>query len=212
MPTEDWIIVGAGGHARVVMDAFLLASAGPVQAAFADDDASLWGTTVLGCTVRGGADAAIRLGGRFHVAVGDNGTRRRLMERLCAAGGLPFAVVHPAARMSRFAKVGSGSFLAAGAVVAPLATIGSGVIVNHGAVVDHDCRVGDFAHIAPNATLAGGVRVGRNVLVGAGARVMVGVSVADDAVVGAGAVVLRDVPAGEVVAGVPAQPLKRKHS
>ncbi|MCX7201943.1 MAG: acetyltransferase [Burkholderiales bacterium] len=212
MPTEDWIIVGAGGHARVVMDAFLLGSEEPVRAVFVDDDPLLWGAAFLGCPVLGSVDSAVRPGARFHVAVGHNGVRRRLMQRLRAAGGLPFEVVHPASRVSRFASVGSGSFVAAGAVLAPLATIGDGVVVNHGAVVDHDCSVGDFAHIAPNATLAGGARVGRHVLVGAGARVMVGVSVGDDAVVGAGAVVLRDVPAGAVVAGIPAQSLERKIS
>jgi len=210
MPIEDWIFVGAGGHALVVMDAFLLGSAESVRAAFADDDALLWGTAVLGCPVLGAAHAAVRPGGRFHVAIGHNCTRRRLMERLREVGALPFGVVHPSAQVSRFATVGTGSFIAAGAIVAPAAEIGDGVIVNHGAVVDHDCRVGDFSHIAPNATLAGGARVGRNVLVGAGARVMMGVSVADDAVVGAGAVVLRDVPARAVVAGIPAKLLERK--
>ncbi len=202
--------MGAGGHARVVMDAFLLGTTEPVRASFADDDPSLWGTAVLGCPVLGAADPAVLPLGRFHVAIGHNGSRRRLMERLREVGALPFGVVHPSAQVSRFATVGTGSFIAAGAVVAPAAEIGDGVIVNHGAVVDHDCRVGDFSHIAPNATLAGGARVGRNVLVGAGARVMVGVSVADDAIVGAGAVVLHDVPARAVVAGVPAKLLVRK--
>jgi sugar O-acyltransferase (sialic acid O-acetyltransferase NeuD family) len=212
MPTDDWIIVGAGGHARVVMDAFLLSSPELLRAAFADDDALLWGTALLGCPVIGSSEAVVRSGMHFHVAVGHNPTRRRLMKRLCEAGGLPFEVVHPKSCVSRFASIGIGSFIAAGAVVAPMAAIGDGVIVNHGAIVDHDCCVGDFAHIAPNTSLAGGARVGRHVLVGAGARVMVGVSVGDNAVVGAGAVVLSDVPPGAVVAGIPAQQLERKHS
>ena len=210
MPIEEWIVVGAGGHARVVMDAFLLGSAVSVRAAFADDDADLWGTSVLGCPVLGAVDAAVRTGGRFHVAIGHNGSRRRLMERLHAVGALSFGVVHPSAQVSPFATLGTGSFIAANSIVAPSAEIGDGVIVNHGAVVDHDCRVGDFSHIAPNATLAGGARVGRNVLVGAGARVMPGVSVSDDVVVGAGAVVLRDVPDSAVVVGIPAKLLERK--
>jgi len=212
MRTEDWIIVGAGGHARVVMDAFLLGVAEPMRAVFADDDASLWGNTLLGCPVLAAANRVVCPGGRFHVAIGDNVTRCRLMKSLRAIGGLPFQVLHPSSRVSRFATIGSGSFVAAGAVLAPASIVGDGVIINHGAVVDHDCHVGDFAHIAPNATLAGGSKVGRNVLVGAGARVMVGVAVAEDAVIGAGAVVLRDVPAGAVVAGIPAQPLERKLS
>ncbi len=202
--------MGAGGHARVVMDALLLGSSELVRAAFADDNALLWGTALLGCPVLGAVDEAVRPGGSFHVAIGHNCTRRRLMERLREVGALPFGVVHPSAQVSRFATVGTGSFIAAGAIVAPATEIGDGVIVNHGAVVDHDCRVGDFSHIAPNATLAGGARVGGNVLVGAGARVMMGVSVADDATVGAGAVVLHDVPARAVVAGVPAKLLVRK--
>lgn len=201
--------MGAGGHARVVMDAFLLGAAEPVRAAFADDDAVLWGTAVLGCPVLGAAHAAVRPGGRFHVAIGHNGTRRLLTERLCSRGALPFGVVHPSAQVSRFATVGTGTFIAAGAIIAPAAEIGDGVIVNHGAVVDHDCHVGDFSHIGPNATLAGDARVGTNVLIGAGARLMMGVSVADDAVVGAGAVVLRDVPACAVVVGIPAKLLER---
>ena len=212
MPTDAWIIVGAGGHARVVMDAFLLSYSKPVRAAFADDDDLLWGTALLGCPVIGSAEAVVRSGVRFHVAVGHNSTRRRLMEHLLEAGGLPFEVVHPESCVSRFASIGCGSFIAGGAVVAPMATIGDGVVVNHGAIVDHDCCVGDFAHIAPNASLAGGARVGSQALVGAGSRLMAGVSVGDNAVVGAGAVVLRDVPPGAVVAGIPARQLERSLS
>ncbi len=210
MLTDDWIIVGAGGHARVVMDALQLGNRDQVRLAFADDDSSLWGTEILGFPVIGSVDSVISSGVRFHVAIGNNSTRSHLVKHLLECGGFSFKIVHPQALVSRFSSIGVGSFIAAGAIVSPLASIGNSVIVNHGAVVDHDCLISDFAHIAPNATLAGGVNVGRRVLVGAGARVMANVCLGEDAVVGAGAVVLRDVPSGVVVAGVPANPLQRR--
>jgi sugar O-acyltransferase (sialic acid O-acetyltransferase NeuD family) len=189
------------------MDAFQLEIPKSVEPAFADDDSSLWGTELLGCPVLGAVDSAVGSGVRFHVAIGNNSLRNIFISRLREAGGLPFEVVHPKSLVSRFATIGAGTFIAAGAIVAPLASIGKGVIVNHGAVVDHDCFIRDFAHIAPNASIAGGVDIGRRVLVGAGAHIMNEVSLGDDVVVGACAVVLHDVPSGVVVVGVPAKPL-----
>lgn len=51
------------------------------------------------------------------------------------------------------------------------------------------------------------VRIGRDVWIGAHATILPGVTIGDRAIVGAGAVVTKDVPAGTVVAGVPAKPI-----
>jgi sugar O-acyltransferase (sialic acid O-acetyltransferase NeuD family) len=203
--TTTWI-VGAGGHAKVVMDAFACSDevgAGPL--CFADDSERLFGTQLLGCRVDGPVRQVVMPSDRFHVAIGANAVRASLHQELLARGALPRNVVHPRASVAASARLGQGVFVAAGAVVAPLAQVGDGAIVNHGAVVDHDCVVGAFTHVAPNATLSGGVRIGCEVLVGAGANVLPGVRVGDRAVIGAGAVVSEDVPAGVVVTGVPAR-------
>jgi sugar O-acyltransferase (sialic acid O-acetyltransferase NeuD family) len=207
MSIDRWIVVGAGGHARVVMDALQLTYPGPCHFAFVDDDVALHGQMILGQPVLGAASEFVQAGTFFHVAVGSNATRYLLHQRLMAAGGFPVAVVHPKAVVSSHAELAAATFVAAQAVIAPAAKIGIGVIVNHGAIVDHDCAVGDFCHIAPSASLAGGVTLGRQVFVGAGARVLPGVFIGDEAVIGAGAVVRADVSPNTTVVGVPARSL-----
>jgi phosphonate metabolism protein (transferase hexapeptide repeat family) len=56
------------------------------------------------------------------------------------------------------------------------------------------------------------VEVGHDVWIGNGAIVLPGVTVGNGAVVGAGAVVTEDVPPYTVVAGVPAEPIRRRFS
>lgn len=209
MHTNAFYLIGAGGHAKVVLDALLSAGVHDYTFHIRDGAPGLEGKDFLGHRIECPAIAPQMSGCHFHVAIGNCKAREQLFTALLKMGSLPRTVVHPAASLSRFAVLGNGSFLAAQSVVAPAAAVGAGVIVNHGAVVDHDCVVGDFSHIAPNATLGGCVIVGAGVLVGAGANVLPGVSIGDGAVIGAGAVVTNDVYAGEVRAGIPAKNTRR---
>lgn len=196
-------LIGAGGHARVVLDALLESGTNKSGiAARADTPAP----DLLGLPVETPSIAPSLDGLSFHVAIGAAGTRERLHVEADAVGGTALTVIHPAAAVSRFATIGDGSFVAAGAVIGPGAVVGRGVIVNHGAVVDHDCVVGAFSHIAPNASLGGGVIVGARCLIGAGAVVLPGTAIGDDVTIGAGAVVTRDVASDQTWTGVPAAP------
>lgn len=204
MRTERIIVIGAGGHAKVVMDALLCAFGGETDAAFADDNPALGGALLLGRLVQAPVPSHFA-GICIHVAIGDNRVRQRLSGELGATAKSVVSIIHPAASVSRFAMLGEGIFVAAHAVVAPDAHIGAGTIVNHGAIIDHDCAVGAFSHVAPSAALGGGVRVGSRVLVGAGAVIKPGVFIEDDVVIGAGAVVIANVASGTLVMGVPAR-------
>jgi sugar O-acyltransferase (sialic acid O-acetyltransferase NeuD family) len=150
-----------------------------------------------------GESAARKRVSAVHVAIGNNSFRAR---EAAVWAALPWvSVVHPAAQVSRFAQLGNGCFVAAGAIIGPLACLAEGVIVNHGAVVDHDAQLGSFCHVAPNATLGGSVRLGNRVLVGAAAVVLPGVAIADGVIVGAGAVVRTDLTESGTYVGVPAR-------
>ena len=197
------VILGAGGHGKVVADAALARGAwGRVVAT--DRNPARCRGELLPDVILLPLDAALALpDADFHVAIGSAEGRERETELL--AGRALASILHPAATVSPRAVVEAGCFVAAQAVVAPAAVLGRGVIVNHGAVVDHDVQVGAFSHVAPRAALGGGVHVGRGVLVAAGANVLPGVRVCDGVTIGAGAVVLAAIEEPGVYAGVPAR-------
>jgi len=201
------IILGSGGHAKVVLDALIVGGFSPDDICVRDDAAKREGQLLLGVRIRNPAITSELSGENFHVAIGMAPVRERLCRGAEEMGALAITVLHPGATVSASAEVGTGSFVGARAVIGPDARCGRGAIVNHGAVVDHDCIVGDFCHIAPNATLGGGAMVGDRTLVGAGATVLPGIRIGSDVTVGAGAVVTHDIPAGERWAGAPARKL-----
>jgi UDP-perosamine 4-acetyltransferase len=203
------LIMGAGGHAKVIIEAIRAAHAGRIVGLIG---LSLGGADVLGVPVIGKDDDVSDLFAKnvAHsavVAVGDNKLRQRIGRWLFELGFELPTIVHPTAMISPSAHLGAGAVIMAGALIGAGTTIGSLGIVNSAACVDHDNDIGAAAHISPGCVLAGAVRVGERVLVGVGSSVRPGVSIGDDATIGAGSAVVSDVAASEVVGGAPAKPL-----
>lgn len=197
-------VIGAGGHAKVVVDALLAAGVARERLRVSDNNPALAGASLCAIAVEVPAVRPEMRGGLFHIALGSAQARQQLHAQLAALGARPWSVIHPRAVVSPSSSLGAAVFIAANAVIGPGARLADGVIINHGAVVDHDCCVGAFSHVASNATLGGAVRVGAQVLVGAGANVLPQRKLGDNAVVGAGAVVINNVPAAQTHVGVPA--------
>lgn len=204
-----FLIIGAGGHGRVVAD--LIAAGGHDVLGFLDSNQALHGQTVDGLKVLGGDDylakctpAGIRLANGIG-AVSSLDLRSRIFTRLNAAGYRFEPLVHPRAIVAVTATIGAGAQIMAGAVVQAGARIGENVIVNTGAIVDHDCQVGRHAHIAPGATLCGNVQAGEGCYIGASSTVIQGVRIGAGAFIAAGSVVIADVSDAARMAGVPAK-------
>ncbi len=205
------VIVGAGGHAKVLIDALEKASVRILG--LADADSSQWGKALLGLSIHGGDDWVLKQAAdAIHLvnAVGsvdrESLERRRAVFEKFRGQGYRFAqVVHPAAIVSPRAVLGEGAQVMAGAVVQADARIGANALVNTRASVDHDCDIGEHVHIAPGAILSGAVKVGSSVHIGTGAVVKQGVRIGEGALIGAGAVVLRDVPPRATIASSKAE-------
>lgn len=215
-----WVVFGAGGHARAVVD--VLERLGEtVVAVVGDAGGRDWHVEVLPDDAAGLAHVAAA-GFRAAVAVGAAVPRLRILTQLGESApstgrsarstegtALPSAEVAPpliaaSATVARDAVLGAGTVVLEHAHVGPGSRLGAGTIVNTGAIVEHDCAVGEGAHIAPGAVLLGGASVGARTLVGSGARVLPSVTVGSDVTAGAGAVLTRAVADGLVVVGAPA--------
>jgi UDP-perosamine 4-acetyltransferase len=208
------VVVGAGGHARSVIDA-ITRSGRDEAVACTDPRADLAGTEIDGVTIVGDdgklpsllqsgvAGACLGIGG-----AGDNGPRKRLFDHLRGMGFQLPTIVHPRAIVAASAELGDAAVVLAAAVVGAGASIGENVIVNTGAVVEHDCVVGAHAHVATGALLGGGVIVEERAHIGIGASVIHGIRIGAGAIVGGGSAVVRDVEAQTTVAGCPAVPLR----
>jgi len=206
------VLLGAGGHAKVLLSTLL--QNGSHVIGFADSDRSrgeLLGIPYLG------ADDAVLAHDAAEVllvngvgSVGSIGNRLRVYEYFRTRRYVFASVVHSTAIIASEAELAEGVQIMAGAILQPGCVLREDCIVNTGARVDHDCVIGAHAHVAPGAVLSGGVQVGARAHVGAGATVIQGVKIGDGAIVGAGAVVLCDVPASSTVVGVPARPIPVK--
>ncbi|GGF98513.1 acetyltransferase [Paenibacillus abyssi] len=213
MSKTPLLIVGAGGHGRVVRD-LLQTTKSYWLALVADDklshtelrDGVYYGPVALmRDLIANETDAAAAV-----IGIGDNRIRREMSIRLELPDKRYAALIHPEASVAKDAVIGHGAVVMAGAIVNTGAVIGPHAIVNSGAVVEHDCTVGAFAHISPRVALAGGVRVMEGAHVGIGACVIQGISIGRWSILGAGAAAIADVPDGVTAVGVPARVIKQQ--
>jgi sugar O-acyltransferase (sialic acid O-acetyltransferase NeuD family) len=158
-------VIGAGGHAKVVIR--LLQDLGESVVGVFDDNEHGSGDQLLGCPIHWPIERIVDQPRRpTIIAIGDNAARRTMAERY----DLPWmTAVHPRALVDPSVKLGAGTVVFAGAIVQVGSSVGDHVIINHAATVDHDCTVGNYVHLAPGVHLAGHVVVEDGALMGIGA-------------------------------------------
>jgi len=210
------IIMGGGGHAKVLIEA--LRASGVTILGITDADPAKHNTLIMGIPVLGD-DAAVahHRPENIHLVNGMGSVnvpqaRTALFERFKGQGYTFITVVHPSAVIASDVSLGEGSQIMAGAVIQPGSTIGMNTIVNTKASVDHDCIIGNHVHISPGVTLSGDVRIGDGVHLGAGATVIQGIAIGRNSLIGAGSVVVTAVPENTVFVGVPARHRMTKNS
>lgn len=162
----ELLIIGAGGHGKVVAEVALVC--GFQSVAFLDDRSK----DAAGCIGELEAFAS-----RFEyafVGIGNNRLRGQLQELLERAGYTVPALIHPTAYVSKTALIGSGTVVEPKAIVNTGACIGKGCIVSVGGIVDHDAVLGDFVHVNAGSIVKGGAAVEEYTKLEAGQVVLAG--------------------------------------
>ncbi|ALP52652.1 hypothetical protein Tel_05540 [Candidatus Tenderia electrophaga] len=202
------IILGGGGHAKVLAEALLRMQRSIIgftdpqpHASLLQDIPHLGGDETV---FEHRPDTVLLVNGLG--SVGDTRARQALFAGFIEKDYRFAAVTHPRAILSRTdVETGQGCQILAGAVVNPGVRLGDNVIINSGAIVEHDCRIGDHVHISSGALVCGGCSIEEGAHIGAGAIIIQGITIGHGTVVAAGSVVISNVDPLTLVAGVPAQ-------
>jgi sugar O-acyltransferase (sialic acid O-acetyltransferase NeuD family) len=202
------LILGAGGHGKVVAEIALMMKQWD-QIVFLDDDGSL--KEAIGIPVIG----KIREYELFKddykyafVAIGNNHFRIELINKLIDAGFKIPILIHPSSIISTTVKLDLGTAIMGGTVINTSVEVGKGCIVNTSSSIDHDCSIKEGVHISPGVNIGGTVEIGKMAWIGIGSNIINNINIGRNAIVGAGSVVIKDLPDNCTAVGIPAKPIK----
>ena len=208
---DSLILVGCGGHGRVVLDSLLAAGFADIRIVdpALESNSNIFGKPVVAETI---LETELRKSSvALVLGVGATGTisrRNAILRKYSELGGAFQGVIHPTVYVGRESQVDISAQLLAGVILQSRVRIAMNCVVNTGVRIDHDCVVESSSFIGPGTVLCGGVSIDRDVFVGAGAVIAPGVKIGSGARIGAGAVVLDDVSSNMTMVGNPAAPLK----
>jgi len=213
MKKEKLIIIGASGHAKVIID--IVEKQCQYELLGLIENNPNLEKKVLGYGILG--DESILSETIYNdvylfIAIGDNWVRHLVKERISALNpSIKFAtLIHPSAQIAKGVKIGEGVCIMAGAIVNSDSTIDNFTIINTKASMDHDGHLGAFASLAPNATTGGNVSIGDFTSIGISATIKHGVQIGKHGVIGGGALVLKNFEDNQVIYGVPAKAIRSR--
>jgi sugar O-acyltransferase (sialic acid O-acetyltransferase NeuD family) len=196
------ILLGAGGHAKVLLDVLRLEQ--QVLLGLVTPDLEK-GSKHLGLEVLGDDEILKKYNHSDIELVNGIGSlpfqklRWSVSDKVRSWGFTLSKVIHPSAIISADVMLDEGVQVMTGCVIQPGCSIGRDTIINTGSTIDHDCEIGGNTHIAPGCVLSGGVNVGESAHIGTGSRIIQDIKVGEGAVVAAGTTLYKDVEAGMLI-------------
>lgn len=206
MSNKKVVIIGAGGHAKVVAD--IVEKRGDTILGFLDDNIEKDTIIIKNYKVIGDLNNRFSMSIldnniEFIIAIGDNKRRKEIAEN---TPNIKFyTAIHPNAQLGLDVNIEEGTVIMANACINSSSKIGKHCIINTGAIIEHDNIIEDYVHISPNASLGGTVKVEECTHIGISATVKNNIKICDNVIIGAGAVVVKNILEKGTYIGLPAK-------
>lgn len=203
------LIIGAGGHGKVIADIASQMNQWN-EIAFVDDyieEASIEKFPVIGKTNL--IDEEVIQQNDFFVAIGNNQKRKEQYDSLKNKNANLVTIIHPSAVISENVNIGDGTAIMPGAIINTMSVIGDACIINTNASIDHDTVIEDYVHISPGVNVAGSSHIGTLSWLGIGSTIINNVSICSESMIGAGAVVVNNIREQGTYVGIPAKKVIR---
>ena len=203
------IIIGAGGHASVIID--LLNILDYHIHGIIDSDVKLLGQTRHGISVLGNDDILDGLSPNEYVlawGLAIPSVKEKLLKSYQEKGYEFLTLIHPHSYIAPSAQVDSGSQIMARSHIGPYSHVHSHSLINTMASIDHDCEIASFCHVAPGATLCGSIKMEEKSFIGANSVINPCLHIGKNSTIGSGSVVVKDVEDHAKLVGNPASIMK----
>lgn len=217
MNIQKIAIIGAGGHAREILDVLDAINAVKptydVQGYIVDAAYGEPGTRVNDKPILGGFDWFLDNKDCATIcAVGAPHLRFRLVNRAKKLG-IPFcSIIHPSVIMTRWITIGEGVMIAAGCILTNNIHIGNHVHINLGCTINHDANIADFTTLSPGVHVPGNITCEEGCFIGTGVNFVEKKTIGAWSIIGAGSTITADVPTNTTVVGVPAKVIKTREA
>lgn len=204
--TKDVIIIGAGGHAKVIAD--IIEKSGDNLIGFLDDNEEIQNKVIYNNKkVLGKTSDCLRYKDKvFIIGIGNNKVRKLINEQYNLNW---YTAIHPTAIIANNVEIGHGTAIMAGAIINPCTKIGNHCIINTKVSIDHDNNIENYVHISPGSTLCGTVTIEELNWICTGVTIINNIIIKKNNVIGAGTVVVKNIEENnKTYVGIPAKKLK----
>ena len=213
---EQILIIGASGHAKVIVDIIERQNHYKIHGFL--DTYKKKGNYLFDYPILGPEDDINTIVEQHNimgcfVAIGDNCTRKKMVAKIAALNPkLPFInAIHPHSTIGKNVELGRGIAIMPGVVINSDSKIGDFCILNTNSSLGHDGTMKNYSSISSGVRTGGNLLLEENSAISIGATIIENIIIGKDTIIGAGSLVTKNIPDHVVAYGGPAKVVRSRN-